>query len=477
MKRIAIINFTGFRGNWGCQATSIELVKFVAGCFPAGEALDFKFVPLLPSSKVDTRYDREIDHVFDAFTDVAQQTDRAASACAYLEKACTERYGFWADIVRQADLVVFQAEGTMGMGKNFTRGPRLMLLPFVAKHAWGRRVISLNQTFYSHDARIRQNAAEAFGSFDFTAFREGASVALARQSGVANASYVPDVAFMSPEAEMDASPLDEDAGYFAVSGSALKDPDRYKRIMEQAEAIRDATGLKPLLALSRDYKMTLRAKLKWKRGSYAQVPSDARYAQVTGLFAKCRFLLSGRYHMSILSAAAGTPNIILTGNSFKNEGLVSLLGMKRPVHGFADSEAIVAEAKAVHANIEEERAALRAQVGIIRENVRAAQAHVAAIVAGEDAGVFKDSLPAYALKDDVLERYFAFGRGKGSKPSRALPGARLGKDKPMTAIFDALADGLENDPQRTAQTLERMAAADSDFAQALKKAPLYPAAR
>ncbi len=470
MKRIAIINFTGFRGNWGCQATSVELVKFIAGCFPEGEALQFHLVPLLPTSRVDVAYDGELDKVFAAFTDVARQTARAASSLAYLEQACVARYGFWADIVRQADLVVFQAEGTMGMGANFARGPRLMLLPFVAKHAWGRTVVSMNQSFYSHDPAIRQNAAEAFGSFDFSAFREGASVALARDCGVSDAAYVPDVAFLSPRATIEPDPLGgQEDGFFAVSGSALKDPDRYALIMRQADMIREATGLKPLLALSRDYRMTLRAFLKWPRGSYARVPAQARYAQVTGLFARCRFLLSGRYHMSILSAAAGTPNVILTGNSFKNEGLVSLLGMSRPVHGFADTDAIVAEALAVHRNIEAERAALRAQVDKIKGTILAAQAHVARIVAGETPGRFADSLPRYQLDPAVLDRYYQFGRGKADKPSKALPGKRQGRDRPMSDILAPLADGLAQDPARSAAALRKMAAADPRFAAALKR--------
>ena len=181
-------------------------------------------MPLLPSSKVDLAYDRQLDRVFQAFTDVAQAREGAGASLDFLERACTARYGFWADRVRHADLVVFQAEGTMGMGTNFTRGPRLMLLPFVAKHAWGRKVISLNQSFYSHDARIRQNAAEAFASFDFAAFREGASVALARASGVTQAAYVPDVAFLSPMAEMARSPLQPGQGYFRGFGVRLEEP-------------------------------------------------------------------------------------------------------------------------------------------------------------------------------------------------------------------------------------------------------------
>ena len=471
MKRVAIINFTGFRGNWGCQATSFELLKFIAGCFPEGEPLSFDAVPLLPTSRVDEAYDAELDRVYDAFTEVAGGGQ--GTALAYLTKACEARYGFWADIVKRADLVVFQAEGSMGLGANFSRGPRLMLLPFVAKHAWGRRVVSLNQSFYSHDPKIRQNAAEAFSGFDFTAFREGASVALARQCGVTNAAYVPDVAFLSrPSGGRDLG----GAGYFAVSGSALKDPRRYELILDQTRRIAAATGLKPLIAVSRDLKMKARVLLGWRPGSYATVPAGATYTQVTGMLAQCRFLLGGRYHMSIMSAAAGTPNIILTGNSFKNEGLVSLLAARRPVHDFDETDAIVGEAQAVLADEAAERAALAGQVTLIRKTIRDAQDHIRRLIAGEAPGAFTDDLPVYDLKPEILARYEAYGQGKGKSGSRALPGARLGRRAAASEFLPPLLEGLAGDEDATLATLRRMAAGDAALATRLKaQVARYPA--
>lgn len=475
MKRVAIINFTGFRGNWGCQATSFELLKFIAGCFPAGTPLKFDAVPLLPTSRVDQSYDGALDRVFAAFTDVAQQTDQAQKSLAYLTTACEARYGFWADIVRSADLVVFQAEGSMGLGANFARGPRLMLLPFVAKHAWGRRVVSLNQSFYSHDPAIRQNAAEAFSGFDFTAFREGASVALARQCGVSNAAYVPDCAFMSQPSGGPDLPASA-KGYFAVSGSALKDPRRYDLILDQTRQIAARTGLRPLIAVSRDLKMKAKVLLGWRPGSYATVRSNATYTQVTRQLAQCQFLLGGRYHMSIMSAAAGTPNIILTGNSFKNEGLVSLLAADRPVHGFADTDAIVHEAEAVVANNAAERAKLSTQVDVIRKTIGDAQRHIAAILDGQTPGPFVDDLPAYDLTPDILARYEAYGQGKGKSKSRAVPGARLGTRETASAFLPPLLEGLAGDSSATLATLRKMAAADPQFRAELDRhKPRYPA--
>lgn len=472
MKRIAIINFTGFRGNWGCQATSFELVKFACGLYPAGTPVQITPIPLLPSSAVDQSYDAELDQVFDAFTAVADGGD--TKALAYLTKACNARYGFWADIVRRADLVIFQAEGSMGLGANFARGPRLMLLPFVAKHAWGRTVISLNQSFYSHDARIRQNAAEAFGTFDFTAFREGASVALARQCGVSQAAYVPDLAFMSqPSGGPDLA-----GGHFAVSGSALKDPRRYDLILDQTRQIAKATGLKPLIAVSRDLKMKAKVMFGWRPGRYATVAAGATYTQVTRSLSQCAFLLGGRYHMSIMSAAGGTPNIILTGNSFKNEGLVSLLASPRPVYGFADTDDIVAAAIDVAHRQAAERAATSAQVTKIRATIAAAQSHIAKIVAGHPQAPFVDDLPPYDLQDETLKRYEAYGQGKGKSGSRVLPGARQGRQAKPRDLLPPLLEGLAGDPARTNATLDALAAGDPAFKSALEQAQSrYPSRR
>lgn len=474
MRRVAIINFTGFRGNWGCQATSFELIKFIAGCFPDGTALKLDCVPLLPGSRVDQSYDARLDEVFEAFSAVAAGDQ--GSPLALLTQACEARYGFWADIVKAADLVVFQAEGSMGLGANFARGPRLMLLPFVAKHAWGRRVISLNQTFYSHDARIRQNAAEAFGSFDFTAFREGASVSLARQCGVQNAAYVPDVAFLSrPSGGKDLPSGD----YFAVSGSALKDPRRYDLILDQTRRIADATGLKPLIAVSRDLQMKLKVLTGWRSGSYALVPRGATYTHVTRYLGQTRFLLGGRYHMSIMAAAAGAPNIVLTGNSFKSEGLVSLLASPRPVFDFDETEAIVSAAVEAAEQQQAERAQVARQVSLIRQTLADAQDHLRAMINGQDPGPFRDALPEFSLTPETLTRYAAFGKGTSAKPSWVLPGDRLGRRASPQAVLGPLVEGLAGDPE-TLAVLRRLAAGDPAMAAELRRrgvslAPADPA--
>lgn len=465
MTEIAIINFTGFRGNWGCQATSFELLKFVAGLFPEDRGLRITPVPLLPLGRIDIALDAELDRIFGAFTAVATGSDRAASSLAWLEATALRRYGHWAETVRRADLVVFQAEGAMGQGADFARGPRLMLLPFVAKHAWGRRVISLNQSFYAQDERILRNAAETFSTLDFTAFREGASVAFARANGVPEAAFVPDLAFLTrPSGTMRLPDLMAAPGYFAVSGSALKDPDRFRLILDQADAIREATGLRPLIALSRDNRMKLMARWRWWRSGYAAIPDRATYTNVTKMLSQCAFLIGGRYHMAIMAAAAGTPNIFLTGNSFKNDGLAALLGGSRSVRDFGDTRAILADARAIVAGGAGERAQVVARTDEIRAVIARAGDHLRDLLYGGAPGRFEDGLEPFQYSQALLDRYRRFGGAKTKRKLTARLRTGMGGRERISELVEPIREGLQGDREATSATLRRLALGDPAIA-------------
>lgn len=470
MKNLAIVNFTGFRNNWGCQATSFELMKFMSACVPDDTGIRFTLVPLLPHCAMDLAYQERLDEIYAAFSEVASGGPGAGRALAELEAICLRRYGHFATKVKEADAVVFQAEGAMGLGTDFARGPRLMLLPFVAKHAWKKPVISLNQSFYGHDPRVIRNAVETFGGLDFVAFREGASVAFARASGLAGAAYVPDLAFETRAAPQPSRLRQSAEGYFAVSGSALKDPRRHHLILNQAESIQQATGLKPLIALSRDNRMKILARLRWRPGSYATVPSTATYPQVATLLRDCEFLLGGRYHMAIMAAAVGTSPILLPGNSFKNEGLAGLLGLDRSVREFTDTDGILTDVEAFRANRAEADARLDMAVANIRANIAMARAHISEILAGATPAPYVDTLPPAPDGGDLLERYRRFGSGKPIGGWRVKLNRCVPKIETPSQLLRPLLDGCAGDPEGVGRVLRHLAGSDPTLAAAIAKA-------
>lgn len=419
MKNVVILNFTGLRGNWGCQATSFELLNFINGLYPSHEDINFDIVPLLATTELDTKYDSQLDRVYDSFEDVAANTPSAQKSLDYLTEIGQNRYAKWVPILKNADLVVFQAEGSMGMGEDFAKGPRLMLLPFVAKHAWNRTVIALNQSFYSHNADVLRNAALTFNSLDFCSFRESLSLAFAKENGVTQAKLIPDLAFQAlswdPEIQARKTPPET----FAITGTALKDPNRYKVITEQAKTIAQKTGLKPVIAVSRDYQLTLTSGFSLRKYGVRKIPRQSNYAQVTKEFSQNAFLIGGRYHMSILASAALTPSILYQGNTFKNEGLAHLVNNVRPVRSFSDTSNIMKDIEDILNNYPAETQNLTTQISKIRHTINTAQSHLfAALNDNGDFNVPESFQPFNGPTNEILGRYHKFGRGKLKKRSK-----------------------------------------------------------
>ena len=170
--RVTFVNFTGDRPNWGCQATSWELVKLWNRALRRERQSLIDFVPLLPLHQMDqemsTRFGAEIRLALMTRSPTTAQRD-------LLLEVASKRYQGLLSRVEQADVIVFQAEGTM-TGTDFLRAERLLLLPFLAKIAWGKPVLSLNQSFFSADVGFNAVIRNVFATFDAIAVREPSSL-------------------------------------------------------------------------------------------------------------------------------------------------------------------------------------------------------------------------------------------------------------------------------------------------------------
>jgi hypothetical protein len=174
--------------------------------------------------------------------------------------------------------------------------------------------------------------------------------------------------------------------------------------------------------------------------------------------------------MSIIAAAVSTTSIFLPGNSFKNDGLVSLIDGKRPVRQFADTDGILLDARSILANRETERHDLGQQVGRIRAVIAKAQGMISGLVRGEPIGPLQDDLPAYDLPDDLLQRYAKFGHRKTRSKRLLPPGALVGKRNPAVDLLPPLLRGAPQSPA-TRDALRRLALADAQVFRALAASP------
>ena len=378
--KAAIINFTGGRENWGCQATSDEMLRFCRGIIARWPQSEIMLVPCLPKHALDSFIERvhgkRIRRIF------AAECPRP-SDLRFLEGLVEQRFGAMIERVRSSDIVIFQGEGTMGPKVHF-RGLRFFALPFLAKHLWRKPVVSLNQSFYAARPSDLAVAANIYRHFDIVALREGQSYALYRSLGIGEPLLCPDLAFRARPAI--GARHDPDAPYFCVTGSAAMD--EYD-LGAYAVLIRDlaaTTGLRPLLLYSKQDDSRLMAAMAEALpvGSYAAVNSKcmATYDGILPILRDARFVIGGRYHTAVTALAQATPVILLPANTHKNEGLATMLGIELPVHGLADRRAILAEAAALMQPGNGRADAIRGALGTVAARQEAFAAYLRRFIAG-----------------------------------------------------------------------------------------------
>jgi polysaccharide pyruvyl transferase WcaK-like protein len=342
--KIVVTNYTGDRGNWGCQATSRELLRFLQETVPDRDASSIITVPL-PAPHA---FDRHVESGYGGrLRRIYGDPRPSEEAIRFVETLTRERFGQACDDLAAADVVVFQGEGTVGPQSMF-RSLRLFALPFLAVHRYRKPVLSMNQSLYAADAGDAALIRSLFGSFRMVAFREAASYCFARSIGLDHAVLCPDFAFRQAPVPP-TRPLGIAGDYFCVSGSAASgafDPKSLHRILRQTV---EEHGLRPVFLSSRAKDTReLGALLGGLPGATIMSSTDLPdAAQLAGILAGASFVIGGRYHTAIAALTQGTPVLLFPGNTHKNEGLAAMLDLKLQVFGTGDEAAIMERIEAI----------------------------------------------------------------------------------------------------------------------------------
>lgn len=351
--KVALTNYTGGRSNWGCRATSIGLVQFLQSeCLPPDVRLDTVALPV--AHELDrlheARHGRRLRAIY--------SSDRPSEAdLDLLEDLTRERFGPHFAVVRDADVVFFQGEGTIGPG-NYLQNVRLFGLPFLASRKWKKPVISLNQTIYCAGEGDRRVLAAIFSGFDLVAVREAASFAFASEMGLSDRLVCcPDMAFRDVGTASGHSAALPDRDYFCVTGSAaLKKLDE-GMIVRAVDEIARLTGLAPVAVHSRKQdREVLATQLDPMLSVGAGEMPD--HHELVSVLAGAKFVFGGRYHTAVSALSQTTPVILLPGNTFKSEGIADLIGVDFRVFAPSEKSAMAKAALDLVVRQEEVRAAI-----------------------------------------------------------------------------------------------------------------------
>ncbi|MCW5936050.1 MAG: polysaccharide pyruvyl transferase family protein [Fimbriimonadaceae bacterium] len=334
--RISILNWTGDRPNWGCQATSFGLLDDLREAL--GEApVEFHFVPLGEKVAADRRV-----RLLDPWL---RRSLAGRGSPGLVTLAGQAIYGeALLSRLRQADVVVFMAEGTM-TGLNFFEGSRLLLLPWLAAEM-GKPVLSLNQSVFSAAPGFEPAMRATYAKFRMVALREPASLAYMRELGFSEAFLFADSAFRTEPSEMPLAELvaGEVLGpLLCLTGSGGHSGLHQSPPMEAAAAFARDNGLQ-VCALT--WNPSVAVEMESVVAKVGGLPPlrpkpGIGYRDVSALLAQSFALVGGRYHTAIQAATVGTPFVSLPSGTHKTRGLHELLRYTLPCHALDDAQGVL----------------------------------------------------------------------------------------------------------------------------------------
>ncbi len=372
--RVAVLNYTGDRKNWGCQATSRYLLRWIEGAFEAFAEIEWLKVPML--SRTPSYYEVEKE-AFDRIRKTLRKKWIFEDDTLFLRQELEKLYG--SDLVESfagCDLAVFQAEGTMA-GTDLLKADGLLLAPFWFQAVLGVPVLSLNQTLFSVSGDFERTLFNVLDRFPLVAVRERASYDYARWNKLGRTLLIPDTAFLTervwePHCIEPVKSGDTVAreGYYCVSGSAVIEFVDRNMLLEGIADLDKRLGLKPVLLVSSKQDDVLLEEIVERLGDgVGRVRRDASPEAVVGVLKKAAFLVGGRYHMSILSAVAHTPFLSFESNTFKNEGLLKLLDLDGSVTNVGMLKEFSKRVEAILADRDRYRKHLKRQMRAIHEHL------------------------------------------------------------------------------------------------------------
>ena len=426
--KIVVLNYTGDRANWGCQATSHNLLDFLRSSLAGVPQLDVGTIPLPRSHTVDELVTAAHG---DRIREIYAAKHPEIDDLRFLEAITRERFGEVLARVQTADVVVFQGEGSIGP-QRYLRNVQLFGPPFLAAHLWRKPVLAMNQTIYACDDKDARILGRIMGGFALVAVREARAYAFARSIGLDGTLLCPDMAFAAARCvPADHAPV-PNVPYFCVAGATVLATDSVEPTLTAVRQIAVRHGLRPVFVFSRptdNEVVKAMAKMPGDLESDVVSASDyGRFEQILPLLANATLVLGRRYHTAISALAEGTPVIMLPGNTFKCEGLGPMLELEIPVISSQDTSAIVAEADRIVGAGERLRGRIQDAVHRVRELHARFGDVVRRFVTGEVATAIPDCLrptpPMYPATGPHDALYLA-GNREPRQPSALLSRWRL----------------------------------------------------
>jgi polysaccharide pyruvyl transferase WcaK-like protein len=332
--RIAALNDTENRANWGCKATSVGMRLDVEDALSPDFRVEWSLIPYARRPLVD-RFAQTL-----AGSKFHRELIDPLLIPQALEKWVPRMHGGDAmSKVRAADLCIFSAEGSL-MDREFADSTRMLLLPAYAARVLKKPLISLNQSLFGARPEFIQELRGVYGLSSWNAVREPASLSFAQAHHLGEFELLPDAAFRTiPSQKCGSEFLDREieGPYLCLSSSgAIRHADTHPHFETAVEWAR-TKGWK-VVALN--WRTKDRDRIRAKFPDVIFPKPNATYQEIAAVLREARVVVGGRYHMALIASMSGTPSIDFPSGTHKTVGLQQLLGTDSPALGFADAKGL-----------------------------------------------------------------------------------------------------------------------------------------
>lgn len=325
MKSVLLLNYTGLEGNWGCQATSIELEKLLS---KKGE-VEVKKVNIDFSASWKGRISGHLKMLV-ILSGIIYWLKYLERFLSFYMLTYSWNKSVYHEI-QASEAVYLNGEGTIHVCNRAVA--KWMFYLIVAKVIFDKKIYIVNHTFQNKKFGVARLVNYAYLNADKVFVREPISKNTLINIGVdeSKIDVVGDAAFLyGSGGSYDLKKKKSESKYFTVCGNVTISDTELSNLIELICTIKEYTGFRVvfLLADSADY--IIYEKLQKKIPTIELVVNKTPLSDVLIILNGCEFFITGRFHPFILAVTLGVTAHTYTSNTYKIEGTKELINYDIP---------------------------------------------------------------------------------------------------------------------------------------------------
>jgi len=315
MKKVVLLNYTGSESNWGCQATSSNLLSLIK----KRPEISLEYIEIESKVSFYRRILNKIRMIL-SFLIVHQKfTYFFSEFFKFLHPLERENI----NKLKNCDILILNGEGSL-------HGFTSELIKFIQYLSYtsklDKEIITVNQSLHFDNKKAKKYLKEVYRYSRINFFREPISFENSVLLNIKHSYLVPDAAFLNCNLNSDElySSSKIPKKYILASGSILltKESQSFFSLIDK---LKNYYKYPVVFLASCEADKELKNLIK-QHYNYEYLDNvDVNFEQVQKIMMGAEFFISGRFHMNIFSACVGKLFIPFESNTEKMQGLIDLL--------------------------------------------------------------------------------------------------------------------------------------------------------